>query len=403
MLLAAMVVMQADGATDGRFRKVTLTDKYYCDGAATGDFNRDGKIDLVAGPFWYEGPDFSKRHVIWPQEPFGLDEGASNSMGSFVGDFDSDGWPDVLVLGRVRFPEGYKPMGWEKVVVHDAFWYRNPGAAARDPWTRHFVFPRVMGESPRLLDMDGDGKPELLTLWDNRFGLLHPNWKRPADPWIFQPVTREKEFRVYYHGTGAGDIDGDGRPDLVLNEGWWLQPRDASATWEEHAFRFSKARGGAQILVYDVDGDGLADAVSSLDGHGWGLSWFQQVNDAGSRSFREHRIMGDRSEEARFGVAFSQVHALAAGDIDGDGLTDVVTGKRWWAHGSHGDIEPEGAPVIYWFRLLRENGSAHFEPHLIDDQSGTGGQIVVEDVTGDGIADIVTASKKGVFVFEGKR
>jgi hypothetical protein len=398
-VVAAISALRVAAITHEGFEKIVLTDLYYCDGIATGDFNRDGKIDLVAGPFWYAGPDFKQRHQIWPQPKAHLPaEGASNSVASFVHDFNGDGWPDVLVLGRVRYPADYQPIGWEKVVMHDAHWYANPGTG-KGPWARHFVFPRVMGESPELLDIDGDGSVELLTLWDNRWGLLRPNRERPVDPWKFQPITREGEFRVYYHGTGAGDVNGDGRIDLVLNEGCWLQPsRGGTGLWEEHAFRLSAGRGGAQIPVYDVNGDGRVDLVSALDGHGWGLSWFERLPTE-KIAYREHRIMGDRAEEKDFGVAFSQVHALAAADVDGDGLRDIVTGKRWWAHGPKADKEPEGAPVLYWFQLLRENGAVRFVPHLIDDESGVGTQISVEDVTGDGRPDILTASKRGTFVF----
>jgi hypothetical protein len=110
--------------------------------------------------------------------------------------------------------------------------------------------------------------------------------------------------------------------------------------------------------------------------------------------------MGDRSEEKKFGVAFTQPHALAMADIDGDGLKDIVVGKRRWAHGPKGDIEPNAVPVLYWFRLVRESGKPpRFEPHLIDVQSGVGVQITVADVDRDGKLDILTASKLGTFVF----
>ena len=112
-----------------------------------------------------------------------------------------------------------------------------------------------------------------------------------------------------------------------------------------------------------------------------------------------HRIMGTRAELEQYGAAFTQPHALELGDIDGDGLKDLVVGKRMWAHGPKGDIEPGAAPVLYWFELQREAGSAHFKPHLIDDHSGVGVQIAVADVNGDGANDILSASKLGSFVF----
>jgi len=191
----------------------------------------------------------------------------------------------------------------------------------------------------------------------------------------------------------------------VLNEGWWEQPPKSAppgTLWTAHPFpRPLGTRGGAQIYVFDVDGDGLNDIVTSIDAHGWGLSWFQQKRaEGGAISFVEHRIMGDRSEEGKFGVAFSQPHALVVADLDGDGLPDIITGKRRWAHGPKGDIEPMATPVIYWFQLRRDGrGGATFIPHLIDDASGVGTQIQAIDVNGDGVPDVLSASKLGTFVF----
>lgn len=155
------------------------------------------------------------------------------------------------------------------------------------------------------------------------------------------------------------------------------------------------------MFAYDVDGNGDQDVISALDGHMWGLAWFEHVkDDNGAITFREHRIMGDRSEEKEFGVAFSQPHALELADMDGDGLQDIVCGKRRWAHGPTGDVEPAAAPVVYWFQLTRSvSGGVKFVPHLIDDASGVGVQITVKDVNADDRPDVLTASKLGTFVF----
>src|SRR2546425_11546284 len=48
------------------FKKMQLSDKFWCEGASFGDFNHDGKPDVVSGPYWYEGPDFKKRHEYYP-------------------------------------------------------------------------------------------------------------------------------------------------------------------------------------------------------------------------------------------------------------------------------------------------------------------------------------------------
>jgi hypothetical protein len=383
------------GANEGpiAFEKRTLTDKYYCDGVNTGDFNRDGKPDVVAGPFWYEGPSFEKRYEFYPAVALPPEKSPTNSMYSYVWDFSGDGWDDILVLGRVH--------------LHEAYWYENPAAraqaAAGSPsahWPKHFVFERIRGESPPFADVDNDGRPELVCHWQDRWGLLQVDAQTPRAPWRFAPLTDREELDQFYHGTGLGDVNGEGRLDLVTNDGWWEQPAKSHAgPWTKHPFRFAK-RGGAQMFASDVDGDGDADIVTSLDAHGWGLAWFEQFQESGKLTFREHKIMGDRIEEKKFGVAFTQPHALAMADIDGDGLKEIVVGKRRWAHGPKGDIEPGAAPVLYWFRLIRESGKPpRFAPHLIDAQSGVGVQITVADMNNDGKQDILTASKLGTFVF----
>jgi hypothetical protein len=410
---------KASGTRSIAFEKRTLTDKYYCDGINTGDFNRDGKPDVVAGPYWYAGPELRERHEFYPAVVLPPERSPSNSMFSYVGDFNGDGWDDILVLGRVH--------------LHEAYWYENPGSdnsqvnsgsettdklrlsvppqksvPPQRLWKKHFVFERIRGESPPFVDVDGDRRPELVCHWVERWGLLRPNWNEPTKPWQFEPITERGEFDQFYHGTGVGDVNGDGRLDLILNDGWWEQPeRDAAATskrdtgvaWTAHPFRFAR-RGGAQMFAYDVDGDGDNDIITALDGHGWGLAWFEQVRDGREITFREHKIMGDRSEEATYGVAFSQPHALDMADIDGDGLKDIVVGKRRWAHGPSGDVEPNATPVLYWFRLVRQPGKpVRFEPNLVDERSGVGVQLTVVDVNQDGKNDILTVSKLGTFVF----
>ncbi len=158
------------------------------------------------------------------------------------------------------------------------------------------------------------------------------------------------------------------------------------------------------MYAYDVNGDGLNDVITSMDAHGWGLSWFEQVRDGDEITFKEHAIMSKQEENTDnpYGVQFSQLHAVELVDIDGDGLKDILTGKTYRAH----DFDDEGArqdPVVYYFRLTRQDGGqVEYIPHQIDDQSGIGRQLVSGDLNGDGLPDVVVGNKNGAFVFTQK-
>ena len=152
--------------------------------------------------------------------------------------------------------------------------------------------------------------------------------------------------------------------------------------------------------TYDVDGDGDNDVITSLAGHGYGLSWFEQVKKGNEIDFVQHEILSANAEQKLDGVQFSQVHAVELADVNGDGLKDIITGKRFWAHGPKGDADSQGPAVLYWFELKRaSNGSVTYVPHQVDDNSGVGTQFAVGDLNGDKRVDIVIGNKKGGFVF----
>jgi hypothetical protein len=212
----------------------------------------------------------------------------------------------------------------------------------------------------------------------------------PMAPWTFVPVSGNEFNTPYVHGLGVGDVNGDARSDIVEGTGWWEQPETLGGIWTHHAVDFDQGqRGGAQMLVYDVDGDQDADVVTSLNAHGYGLSWFEQGDDG---NFTPREILPALAG----GDSFSQLHSLAAADLNGDGRLDVVSGKRYYAHPStNADPGTTDPAVLYWFEL---DESATFSPHLIHDESGAGCNFTIFDVNGDGRPDIFTANKHGIFL-----
>ena len=210
------------------------------------------------------------------------------------------------------------------------------------------------------------------------------------------------EWGAFTHGLGIGDIDGDGLEDIIKKEGWWKNPGDDSLDliWEFNEVDFGEDDvGGAQMHIYDVDDDGYNDVITSLNAHGWGLAWYRQIRDGETITFEKNLIMGDSPDQNEYGVAFAELHAINLVDMDGDGVKDFVTGKRWWAHGPDGEDFQRNPAVLYWFELERTDEGVSFIPHQIDDDSGVGVEVDTEDLNGDGNPDIAISNKKGTFVF----
>ena len=405
--MIAVVIGEAEVLHE--FQKQPLDTYYWSEGANFGDLNRDGKPDAISGPYWWEGPDFVRRHEIYPprttfvlkkadgtEETLPGFEGArgrknaysNDNFFTFVYDFNRDGWNDVLTYGLPGTP---------------AFVYLNPKSGTGH-WERHQVFDAVDNESPTFADLTGDGLPEIVCNFGGNFGFASPDWSQPtAVRWAFTPISGNGKWGNFTHGLGLGDVNGDGRPDLLEKGGWWEQPAQATAgqAWSRHPAMFSPG-GGAQMHVYDVNGDGRNDVITSIAAHGYGLGWYEQLaeKDAdGHPQFRAHVFMNKEPSENRYGVAFSQLHAVEVVDVDGDGLKDVVTGKCFWAHGPTGDPDPGAPAVLYWFRLVRGPAGVDWVPQLIDADSGVGRQIGVTDVDGDRLPEFIIGNKKGTFVF----
>ena len=366
------------------FERQQLSDVYFSEGASAGDLNGDGVADVVCGPQWFAGPDFAKTYEIYPAVPQNRNGYADNFF-SWIYDFDGNGDNDVLTVG---FPG--KP----------GYVYRNPGADNREGlWERFEILDSVANESPQFTDVTGDGVPELICTRHGHYGYAKFDAASAFASWTFVSISDDVAPKPFGHGLGAGDINGDGRVDIIARDGWFAQPAQDSPqeNWTFHKAAF--APGGADMFAYDIDGDGDNDVVTSLNAHTYGLAWYEnKPGDDGVPTFEQRLIMGDKTADNPYGVLFSEPHAVQLADINGDGLQDIVTGKTYWSHHAQSPMWDAGA-VVYWFELHREeDGTVEFVPHKADGESGIGRGLFVGDINGDKLDDIVTGGMKGCHV-----
>jgi FG-GAP-like repeat len=384
-----------DKASPISWKKTVIEGAFRSEGVAVADVNKDGKLDVLIGDSWYEAPSWTKHDI---RKPGSYGDGLrsySDCMTCWTDDVNGDGWADQIVIG---FPG------------RAAFWYENPQGKP-GYWPSHEIWHSANNETPLYTDLLGDGHRVLVMAWQpkgkdkDKEGTMA--WFAPGgDPnqlWEMHAISElggpNKQgipgTQVFSHGLGAGDLNGDGRADVICTGGWWEQPesaRNSHATWAFHPANLGEA--AADMIAYDVTGDGKADVIDS-SAHKLGIWWFEQGEKKdGSPVFTRHDLFPD---------LVSETHALIAADIDGDGLKDLITGKRFW---SHGRSEPgsDKPAKLYWLQASRAaDGKTAFTPREIDDQSGIGTQFTVTDFNGDGLLDIVTSNKKGVFLFEQSR
>lgn len=388
-LLHSQVAVAQDKSAARAFERKFLTDVYYSEGANAGDINGDGKMDIVYGPLWFEGPEFTKKHEIYTPKLQNR-EGYADNFFSWIYDFNGDKANDVFVVGFPGTP---------------AYVYENPGKDGLGKhWKKHQVIDSVSNESPHFTDIVGDEKPELICTRDGFFGYATVDWAKPFEAWTFHPVSEQLADRRFGHGLGVGDINGDKRLDIIHAGGWFEQPEneDGKSRWRLHTASFTPDYGGAEMHAYDVDGDGDNDVITSLAAHDFGLAWYEQVKEGDQVAFKQRLLMGSHPAENAYGVVFSELHSVNLADIDGDGVKDILTGKTYYSHHKGSPMWDAGA-VVYAFKLTRGPDAGgkvtpQLVPYKLDGDSGIGRQLSVADVNGDGKLDIIVGGMVGCSV-----
>ncbi len=355
------------------------------EGCDIADFDGDGKLDISAGRNWYRNGDWIGRPVRIIED----NNGYARTNGEWAYDVNGDGRPDVVSMDFLS---------------SEVYWYENPGGETLlqgHLWPKHLLVDTgyANNEVSYLVDMTGDGVPE----WHSN----QWNKNNPTVIWSFATEQRDVQVKkgrktetvrrkmptlvghtlgtINGHGVGFGDINNDGRNDILFGLGWYECPAGDPLTrkWPYHP-DWEKKHGACPMLVYDVDGDGTNDVINSV-AHAYGIRFWRGLGpDAQGKLQFDEQLIDD---------SFSQPHCFCLADLDGDGSQELITGKRIRAHNGNdpGSAEPPTMRYYVW-----NSEKKRFDGYTINQgQVGAGLQIRTADLDADGDIDIVVAGKDG--------
>ncbi|MCF7762565.1 MAG: VCBS repeat-containing protein [Verrucomicrobia bacterium] len=330
------------------------------------DVNHDGSLDIVCGGFWYEAPDWTQHFVRDVEVINGRPDGYSH----LEMDVNRDGWTDLIHVNyRSR----------------SIYWLEHPGSALGE-WPKHMVATPGAMETGRLFDVDGNGTLDVLPNgWD-----FVAWWELlPGKPGT-EPVWERHNLpaEAAGHGNGFGDVNGDGRGDIIGIHGWLEAPVDRkTGTWQWHP-EFELGRTCVPVIVADVDEDGDTDLVWAL-GHDYGVYWLEQHTQNGARTWKKHLV--DDS--------WSQGHSPLWVDLDNNGKPEFVNGKRFW---SHDGKDPGARDPLVIYRYEFDQAAGKFQRYTIQSNgpAGVGLDPKAADLDGDGDLDLVLPGRSGLYWYE---
>ncbi len=374
-ILFTIVTTIAYAQTNPSFKKTTLTRDFISEGVAAADLNKDGKMDIIAGYYWFEAPNWN-RHEIAPSRVFDPKKEYSESFLNLAMDVNLDGWEDVVI---VDFPG------------KSGLWFENPQNKSEN-WLKHFIADKmgIANESPGFIDVDGDGRLDILCADAGKKQIvwLQAPTKKGEILWKRFALSQEKVpgTENFSHGIGFGDINMDGIKDVVIPVGWFEGKKDLNAgDWEFHKANLGEPCSHMQVL--DINGDSKNDVISA-SAHKLGVWWHEQKVENREINFDTH-LMSETT---------AQTHSSIMADLDGDGIAEYITGKRFLAH--HGRDPGDNDPAILMYFNITKGKSPFYLENIIDNDSGAGLNITVKDMNKDKKLDIIIANKNGVFLFE---
>jgi hypothetical protein len=387
-----------------------------------GDVNGDGYADVIIGaPDYTNGESAEGRVWVWHGSSSGMSatynwrtEGNQTDAhlgmsAATAGDVNGDGYSDVIIGA----PGYHNPSTDEGA----AFVYHGSPATLSDTadWTKRSnradtYFGWSVGTAG---DVNGDGYADIIVgapLWDdgqtNEGGawvyhgsdsgvISAPAWYKASD---------QADAQYGYSVGAAGDVNGDGYGDVIVGAILWnASQTDEGGAWVYHgsssgvtsAPDWYKTSGQAYAqygysvgTAGDVNGDGYADIIVGTPfwDHGQtneGGAWVYHGSDSGVISAPAWYKQSDQAY-AQFGYSVG-----TAGDVNGDGYSDVIVGAPYWED----DVNNEGRAWVYHGSAqgLRKTESWHAESNQLGASLGwsvgTAG-----DVNGDGYSDVIVGA-----------
>lgn len=352
------------------------------------DYDHDGDMDITiqrhktGKVYWYQNKGSEK----W--EKYEIAGGIFNQLGSTTFDVNRDGEQDLVMGG---------------------YWLQNPGNLLNDParkWISHEYEGGMRGRENHDIvaaDVNNDGITDVIAYsqrYNDTSGVMR--WYDTSDPykWKYYDIDKyvnKREKPAWNNGihagfapSGVGDLNSDGRCDIVMPSGWYENPSNPeSGEWILHRWKDYGIKTGIPVTPYgtsirswicDINNDGSKDIV---------------ITDCDTQDSRAYIIMNHKKARKfkllalPFPVGRSgSLHSLCVGDIDNDGDLDIFSGEQ---EDPDNMMKPKGLAErgFLWINTGTKRKPG-FTCQIINTDNPGWHDTVLTDVDGDGDKDLLT-------------